>query len=333
MSQTVYLTSLLAALLLGVAASRPLRPVGSRVFQRLTMGVLFLLIFTMGFRIGHTDEVASQFGRIGLQALLYAAATVAGTVLVLALMFRIVAGRGSAAPPRRTQAQGPAAVEAETLSSPGPVGTAPKHLARLELKVLADPLRLLAVLVAGVLCGLFLPILARFRPEALITWILYGLLFLIGISLARSGLRIRDLLDHSLWILPLGTAIGTLLAGGALALALGQRVGSGMALASGFGWYSLSGVLLIELDGPMLGATAFLANMFREALALLAIPILARMRHPYIAIGVAGATSMDVTLPLIEASCGPRSVPFSVASGVALSAAVPVLVPLVYSLG
>ncbi|MBN1835774.1 MAG: lysine exporter LysO family protein [Spirochaetales bacterium] len=314
MSQLLYLASLLAALLLGVAASRLLRPLPSQLLRRVTAAVLYVLIFTMGFRIGRTEEAVRSFGRIGLQGLLYAAATIGGTILVLSLMFRLSAPRG-----RRP---------AQAVTPP-----APRTLGGLERKALADPLRLLGVLAAGILTGRFLPLLRELRPESVITWILYGLLFLIGITLARSGLRLRELLDHSLWILPVGTALGTLAGGGALALLLRQRLGSGLALSAGFGWYSLSGVLLIELDGPTLGATAFLANMFREALALILIPLLARGRYSYVAIGVAGATSMDVTLPLIEKSCGPRSVPFSVASGALLSTAVPILVPLLYPLG
>ncbi len=42
---------------------------------------------------------------------------------------------------------------------------------------------------------------------------------------------------------------------------------------------------------------------------------------------------MDVTLPLIEKNCGPRSVGFAIASGAILSLAVPVLVPLLYQIG
>jgi uncharacterized membrane protein YbjE (DUF340 family) len=313
MSQALYLTSLLAALLLGAAASRPLRRVSPRLLRWLTTSVLFLLILTMGFRMGRTRELALQFGRIGLQALLYAGAAVVGTILALYPMFRLFERPGEPGPPDSA--------------------TPRRALGRLELKVLADPLRLLGILIVGILAGAHLPILQTLRPEAAITGILYALLVLVGITLARSRLRLRDLLDHSLWILPVGTAAGTLLGGGALALSQGQPLGTGLAVASGFGWYSLSGVLLIELDGPVLGATALAANMLREALALVLIPLLARTRYPYLAIGVAGATSMDVTLPLLEAACGPRAVPFSVTSGAVLSAAVPILVPLMYSLG
>jgi uncharacterized membrane protein YbjE (DUF340 family) len=92
-------------------------------------------------------------------------------------------------------------------------------------------------------------------------------------------------------------------------------------------------VLLIQLDGPVLGATAFLTNLMRESMSLLLIPLLARTRFPFLAIGVGGATSMDVTLPLIEVSCGPRAVPLAVASGAVLSSLVPLLVPLLYPIG
>ena len=61
--------------------------------------------------------------------------------------------------------------------------------------------------------------------------------------------------------------------------------------------------------------------------------MLARLSAPHLAIGIAGATSMDVTLPLVERSCGAQYVPLSIASGALLSLMVPFLVPFLYSLG
>ncbi len=78
---------------------------------------------------------------------------------------------------------------------------------------------------------------------------------------------------------------------------------------------------------------SFLSNMLRESMALVLIPVLARTRFPLLAVGAGGATSMDVTLPLIEKNCGARAVPFSIASGGLLSLSVPFLVPLLYSMG
>jgi uncharacterized membrane protein YbjE (DUF340 family) len=113
----------------------------------------------------------------------------------------------------------------------------------------------------------------------------------------------------------------------------GLSAGKGLALSAGFGWYSLSGVLISDMGDAMLGSAAFLANMIREALALVLIPVLAVTRRPYTAIGVGGATAMDVTLPLIEQCIGPDAVPVSFTSGAVLSMLVPVLVPLFYRLG
>ena len=86
------------------------------------------------------------------------------------------------------------------------------------------------------------------------------------------------------------------------------------------------------MDGPTVGSIAFLSNMFREALAMVLIPLLARTRFPSLAVGAGGATSMDVTLPLIEKNCGQNSVALAMASGGILSLSVPILVPLLRGL-
>jgi uncharacterized membrane protein YbjE (DUF340 family) len=72
--------------------------------------------------------------------------------------------------------------------------------------------------------------------------------------------------------------------------------------------------------------------MLRETLALLTIPVLCAAGRPEAAVGVGGATSMDVTLPLIERCAGPRLVPLALTHGVLLSLAVPFLVPVVFPL-
>jgi uncharacterized membrane protein YbjE (DUF340 family) len=310
----VYLAILLGSLAAGFLLGRLLAWPTPNLADRLTTWVLYLLVLTMGFRIGRTEEAASGFAGIGFAALGYAAATVAGTVLVLWLMFSLFTRPGSIA--RR----------ASRVESGG-------GGLRTLLALLASPLKLLAILGLGLLLGRLAPLSRAITGAKVSTWVLCFLLFLIGITVRRSGLKARELLDPSLWILPVGTIAGSLAGGLALALALGQRAGRGLALAAGFGWYSLSGVLLIQLDGPVLGATAFLANLLRETMSLLLIPLLARTRFPFLAIGVGGATSMDVTLPLIEVSCGPRAVPLAIASGAVLSALVPVLVPLLYRIG
>jgi uncharacterized membrane protein YbjE (DUF340 family) len=87
------------------------------------------------------------------------------------------------------------------------------------------------------------------------------------------------------------------------------------------------------MGDPVLGSAGFMINLFREGLSLFCIPFLGRFKAEEAAIGVAGATSMDVTLPLIERSCGTRYVPFAIYHGALLSLLVPFLVPLFFRLG
>jgi uncharacterized membrane protein YbjE (DUF340 family) len=316
MQQLLYLVSLLAALAAGIVWGLKTRFVSARLLGRLTFTALYLLVFSIGFRIGRTEEVASGFARVGLLSLLYALATVGGTIAALLILFSLASRRARARGRRRDNGTG-----------------SREGLARLEWIILKEPLRLLTVLLAGSAAG-FSPLLPGFRGDGFTTWVLYVLLVLIGISVSRGGISVRETLSHpDLLLLPAGTIAGSLAGGLLLGLLLHQRPGEALAISAGFGWYSLSGVLLAELGDPTLGAVAFLTNMFREVLALLLIPLLSRSAYPHVVIGVAGATSVDVTLPLIEMSCGPRAVPLALSSGGILSLCVPFLVPLLFHIG
>ncbi len=271
--------------------------------------MLFVLVAAMGFRLGRTGEAAGELGSIGLASVCFAACTVAGTLALLTLLF---AARGARTEHSRVKPAGRPALWG----------------------MVKDPVTLLSILAAGFLTGRFLPILPGANGQGLITAVLYVLLLVVGVGLAGGGIRFGELLTHpDLFLIPLGTAAGSLLGGLAIGAAFGIRPGTSLTLSAGFGWYSLSGVILTRIDGPAAGSIAFLSNMLREAFAIVLIPLLARTRFPYLAIGSGGATSMDVTLPLIEKSCGPRSVAFAMASGGVLSLSVPILVPLLHQIG
>ena len=203
----------------------------------------------------------------------------------------------------------------------------------LSLSHLKGPLLLVFIVALGIAAGFIIPVGKGIKLDAVTSIILDALLFFIGMQLAYSGKALgQAFLRLDTILVPLGTILGTA-AGGLLAASLFRlSPGKGLALSCGFGWYSLSGVLIAGMGDELLGMTAFMANMIREAIALLAIPVLAFTRNPYTAIGVGGATAMDVTLPLIEQSLGVEAVPVSFASGVMLSLLVPVLVPFFYSI-
>lgn len=65
--------------------------------------------------------------------------------------------------------------------------------------------------------------------------------------------------------------ISSLVAGVINAFILGLPLKTGLAMASGFGWYSLSGILLTESFGPVIGSAAFFNDLARELIAIMLI--------------------------------------------------------------
>lgn len=298
---------------------RPLAPPPRAVDLVLKL-VLRALLLLMGFRIGNDGGLSARLAEIGLLGACAGLLATAGSLAALLAAFALLGPRV-----RRIPA-------AASGLDPGarPVAPARPSLVRR----LKEPAALVSFVAAGFLLGLVLPGATGIDIAALGSWILDALLFLIGMQFSQSGVSLKGaFLEPAVLVVPLATAAGTLGAGLLLAPLFGLGAGKALALVGGFGWYSLSGVLIADLGDPALGSAAFLANMARELLALLSIPFLSRSALPQLAIGVGGATAMDVTLPLIEEGAGPGIVPASFASGALLSLAVPLIVPLFYRLG
>ncbi|WP_461207901.1 LysO family transporter [Clostridium sp. DL1XJH146] len=190
-------------------------------------------------------------------------------------------------------------------------------------------------LILGILVGNFL-LGAEFLTniDTLITISLNLLIFIVGIDIGSNKEVFGDLKKHGLKILliPIGTIIGTLLGGIVAGLALDLPINLSLAISSGFGWYSLSGVLISKLDSSKMGAVAFLTNVFRELLAIMTIPIISKKLNKFTAIAPAGATSMDTTLPLISKYTDSEVAVIAFVNGFILSSLVPFLVPLFYKI-
>ncbi|MFZ5643002.1 MAG: lysine exporter LysO family protein [Bacillota bacterium] len=133
-------------------------------------------------------------------------------------------------------------------------------------------------------------------------------------------------------LVPLLVAVGSLagaVAGGAI---ISLPFNESAAIGAGFGWYSLSGVLLAKIYSVETGALAFLTNVFRELIAFLIIPFLAARYSGVVAVAPGGATTMDTTLPLIARVTDPETAIVALVNGLVLSSLVPVLVPLLIKL-
>ncbi len=170
--------------------------------------------------------------------------------------------------------------------------------------------------------------------DSVATGVLTLLVFLVGLDIGRNrdAWRQAVALGPRLFWVPAAVAGGSL-AGAALAgLLLSMPLKEAVAVGAGFGWYSLSGVLIAGIYSVELGALAFLANVAREIMAFLLIPLLAAPLGKLAAIAPGGATTMDSTLPLISRITDARTALIAFVSGLVLTASVPLLIPFILGL-
>lgn len=184
--------------------------------------------------------------------------------------------------------------------------------------------KLILVVGSGLIAGLVLPIGLDWVDSAS-EWILFVLLFFIGIQLRNSGLTLRQILLNKHGMVIAIAIITTSMLGGIIAAyILDIPLFRALAMSSGFGWYSLAGILMGDAFGPIYGGASFMLELLRELVALILIPVLIRS-YPCTSIGYAGATAMDFTLPVIQTTGGVRCVPVAIVSGFILSLLVPIL--------
>ncbi|MFV0516448.1 MAG: lysine exporter LysO family protein [Aminipila sp.] len=160
------------------------------------------------------------------------------------------------------------------------------------------------------------------------------MLFFVGLELGREGTVVENFKKVGVRILafPIGAMVGCLSFAGIASIFLPMSVKESMAVAAGFGWYTLAPVMLADVSAE-LSAIAFLHNVMREMIGIMILPIVAK-RIGYIeACSVPGAAAMDVCLPIVEKSTNSEMTVYSFVMGVFLSTAVPVLVRFFIFLG
>ncbi len=192
-------------------------------------------------------------------------------------------------------------------------------------------LSIFIIVLLGILTGYFyLPDEFLQNMDILINVVLTVTIFFIGIGIGENNHIFKDLkkAGKNILILPIGTIIGSFLGGALAGLILHRSITLSLAIASGFGWYSISAGLLLPVAGVEASTVGFIANVIREMLAFLLIPIIAKKLSPYTAISIGGATTMDTTLPLVSKSSGEEYAVISFIHGGLISLLVPILVEL-----
>lgn len=155
------------------------------------------------------------------------------------------------------------------------------------------------------------------------------LLFCVGMSIGSNDNIVSEFrsLNPRLALLPVATILGSF-AGSLVAWLFLQYRGvtDCMAVGSGFAYYSISSIFITQYRGAELGTVALLANIYREILTLLVVPLLAKVFGPLAPISSGGATTMDTTLPIISQTCGQQYVVVSLFHGFVVDFSVPFLV-------
>jgi len=192
-----------------------------------------------------------------------------------------------------------------------------------------------ASVFAGILAGMFVvPDAIVADIDSISTLMLGFLLFSVGIDIGSNKEALSDLKSKSKMVITIVTSVilGSIAGGFAMSYLYSISTNTSLAITAGYGWYSISAILLKDLASAEVGAIAFLTNVFREVLAFIFIPIMATNFSHESSIPPAGATAMDTCLPLISRVTSPDVAIISFLSGVILSSLVPVLVPFFYAL-
>ena len=316
---------------------------------------IWLLLLFFGLQVGANEQVVANLDTLGVKALEISVAGVLGscvTAWILLKCFfrdRIIAGRQVTGP----HSTGPYAT--------GPNSTGPHITGRQEPRGADDSCGkdapgqgrgimetlqgfiVVAFFAVGCVAGWlgFFP--ASLTDGDFSMYVLYALMIQVGMSIG-SDKKLKEILCSlrpKLLLLPLGTIVGTLLfVAAASPFISGIILPDSLAVGAGFGYYSLSSVLITQIKeasagasfAAQLGTVALMANIMREVITLLFAPAICRVFGKLAPISTGGATSMDSTLPVITSVCGKEMVFISIFHGVLVDFSVPFLVTFFASL-
>ena len=292
-------------------------------FRAISLEVsIYLLLFLLGCQIGGNNDIFRAFDKIGLNALIVGVSTTTASMRAGWGVWSCFHGGKSVVVTREMQ----------------------ESSENVLLSQLKGSLKIILFLVAGIVAGMAgCNRLLEAVPFDLPMIALYFLLFCVGASVG-SGEQTKNIIkciSPALLVLPVASIAASLAMSALVSpLVTGASLYDVLAMGSGMGYYSLSSVLITALKEPLagtaiaaeLGTTALLANIIRESITLIGIPFMARYFSPYAPVAAAGATAMDVCMPLTVRCVGESIVPACIICGFLTDFSVPFLVSFFCSL-
>ncbi|MBN2766881.1 MAG: lysine exporter LysO family protein [Paludibacteraceae bacterium] len=293
----------------GILSGYLLRKIRIGFVNGVILTLIWLLLFLLGLEVGFNNEVIARFPVLGLESVVVAVFATLGSI----------SGARILLPPAGMK------IQEEVRDKQ----TVVKSISGM-LNGLKGSLIILAFFVAGLLLSVFAVLPESILPPKLSFYVLQALMFSVGFSIGHQPETIKQFrrIKSRVLLLPLMTIAGTWF--GALLAGLFSRysVTDMLAVSSGFGYYSLSGIMITEYRGAELGTVALLANIVREILTLLLAPLMVRYFGQLAPVSAGGATTMDTTFPIIMQTSGREFAVVSIYHGFVMDFSVPFLVSL-----
>ncbi|SHN49624.1 lysine exporter LysO family protein [Desulfovibrio litoralis] len=301
--------------------------------DKITKPVLYLLLFLLGLSLGSNAQIMSQISTLGLQAVIigFCCTFISALIVFFLDKFYFV---------KLVEFSRYIKVNSEQQAPQAEQEKKQRFISSSIIASVLSSFYILAAFGCGIVIALF-----SYHPEfltnkELVPRVFYFLLVCVGVGIGSNLNWIHIIRQYSYKVVyvPLVVAFGTLL-GAFIAtfllwlLPLEQTTLSlkdVSAISCGFGYYSLSSLLLTQIANPVIGSIALLANIFRELLSLVATPLLVRWFGKMSPIGAAASTSMDTALPVITAYSGEIYGIIAIFNGMILTLSVPLVLPLFY---
>ncbi|MBQ1395676.1 MAG: lysine exporter LysO family protein [Eubacterium sp.] len=282
-------------------------------------GAIFFLVFSMGSRMGANEEVISGLATIGISALTITLVVLACSIASLSIGRRLmgldrfgrIGGSGEAGAGQAEKVRGGFNKTTLLIVIAAALGMAFGHF--FAGKLFPDFETFSAIAGTVIRAGLCV------------------LLLFLGIDLGLDGTGGSQVLKvgFRVFLFPVFIAIGTLAGAALCALFLPFSLREMLAIGAGFGWYSMAPGIILDAGYATASAVSFLHNVLRELLAIILIPTIADHVGYAETVALPGAAAMDVCLPIVERATNSNVAVYSFVSGVVLSFAVPILVPLI----
>lgn len=305
------------------------------VNQGLT-GMMYFIVFIMGIRMGSNEQIISNLGTIGIQAVVISVLTIVFSLLFVTIMRKImkIDKYGDSIAVAHSNDGTPAMAEVEEFLEKEEVSKSSENL-KTTLYIAID-------VVIAMLIGYF-AIRRIFAGNyevfdtATSNAIVAGLSIMIGfvgLSLGLDGTVISKLKETGIKVLivPIMLILGTSFAGVVFSMITEFSVKEALAISWGFGWYTYAPGIIAEAGYVIASAVSFLHNVIRETTGIIGIPLFAQKFGYLEATTVPGIASMDVCMPIIERSCRQDTIVYGFCNGLLTSLLCSFGVPLVIAL-